>query len=190
MKKLINKLNDRSLNYGEIILKNWSSKISPKNILDIGAGKGRDLNFFSGKNIKRNAIESYPPFIKILNKNNINVANLDLEKDTFPFENESLDLIIGNQILEHCKEIFWIHHEIFRTLKVGGHMIVGFPNLATYYNRISLLFGIQPFCISLDSFSIISICYLLFTFVPPNLINFGCLFLPFSLNQSSGIILS
>lgn len=151
MKKLINKLNDRSLNYGEIILKDWSSKISPKNILDIGAGKGRDLNFFSGKNIKRNAIESYPPFIEILKKNNINVANLDLEKDTFPFENESLNLIIANQILEHCKEIFWIHHEIFRTLKVGGHMIVGFPNLATYYNRISLLFGNQPYCISLDS---------------------------------------
>ena len=43
MKKFINKLNDRSLNYGEIILKDWSSKINPQIILDIGAGKGRDL---------------------------------------------------------------------------------------------------------------------------------------------------
>ena len=151
MKNFINSINDRSLNYGENILHEWSLKINPKNILDIGAGKGRDLNIFSGNDVKRNAIENYPPFIDILKKNKVNVANLDLEKDVFPFKNESLDLIIGNQILEHCKEIFWIHHEIFRTLKVGGHLIVGFPNLASYYNRISMLFGFQPYCISLDS---------------------------------------
>ena len=85
MKKLINKLNDRSLNYGEIILKIGHLKLALKIFL-ILVLKGKRFKFFSGKNIKRNAIKSYPPFIEKLKKNNINVANLDLEKDTFPFE--------------------------------------------------------------------------------------------------------
>ncbi len=151
MKKILNNLNNRKLNYGENIIKDWSKSVSPQNILDIGAGKGRDLKIFSKENVRCNAIENYPPFIDILKKNNINVLNLDLEKNSFPFRDESLDLIIANQILEHCKEIFWIHHEIFRTLSIGGNIIIGVPNLASYYNRIALLFGLQPYCITLDS---------------------------------------
>ena len=38
-------------------------------------------------------------------------------KGTAPFEDETVDILIVNQILEHCKEIFWIFHELTRVLK-------------------------------------------------------------------------
>ena len=152
IKNYLNRLNDRSLNYGEKIISNWLETLDAESILDIGAGQGRDLLIAKNKlkNANLNAIENFPDSIESLERKDIKVTSLDLEKDKFPFEDKSLDLIIGNQILEHCKEIFWIHHEIFRTLKIGGSLIIGVPNLAAYYNRLGLLFGKQPYCISLD----------------------------------------
>jgi len=146
-------LNDRSLNYGEKIIRSWLKKIDSNNVLDVGAGQGRDLEIVKSLNKDANleAIENFEPSIDLLEKKGINVSKINIENDLFPYSAESFDLIIANQILEHCKEIFWIHHEIFRTLKVGGYFIVGVPNLAAYYNRLALLFfGMQPFCISLD----------------------------------------
>jgi len=69
---------------------------------------------------------------------------LDIERGVFPFANESIDVVVANQILEHTKEIFWIFHEITRVLTVGGKLIIGVPNLASLHNRLLLLIGIQP----------------------------------------------
>lgn len=62
----------------------------------------------------------------------------------FPFEDESFDFIIANQILEHMKEVFWVMHEITRVLKVGGRLVVGVPNVASLHNRLGLLLGKHP----------------------------------------------
>ena len=156
MKFLLHKfssLNDRSLNYGEKIIHSWLKEIDSDNVLDVGAGQGRDLDLVKSlnKNANLKAIENFKPSVDLLEKKGINVSKINIENDLFPYSSESFDLIIANQILEHCKEIFWIHHEIFRTLKVGGYLVVGVPNLAAYYNRINLtLSGKQPYCIALD----------------------------------------
>jgi SAM-dependent methyltransferase len=69
---------------------------------------------------------------------------LNLEQDPLPFSDESIDVVMSNQVLEHAKEIFWILHQATRVLRIGGHMIVGVPNLASFHNRLLLLFGKQP----------------------------------------------
>jgi len=74
----------------------------------------------------------------------IETFNCDLERNRFPVDDESLDLIIANQIHEHTKELFWIFSECSRVLKVGGHFIIGVPNLASLHNRILLALGRQP----------------------------------------------
>ena len=76
---------------------------------------------------------------------------MNLEKDSFPFKNDFFDLIIANQILEHCKEIFWIFHEVSRTLKIGGYFYIGVPNLASFHSRLLLVVGRQPTCIQTAS---------------------------------------
>ena len=77
--------------------------------------------------------------------------SLNIELDKLPLENESVDIIIANQILEHTKELFWILHELSRVLKVGGKIIIGVPNLAALHNRVALLAGQQPTCIKANS---------------------------------------
>ena len=69
---------------------------------------------------------------------------MNLELDPLPFEDESIDVVMTNQVLEHVKEIFWILHQASRVLRVGGSMVIGVPNLASFHNRLLLLFGKQP----------------------------------------------
>ena len=95
-------------------------------------------------------MDCYQPNIEKLQSKSINVKSINLESEKFPFANETFDIIIANQIIEHTKELFWIFHEISRTLKVNGHCIIGVPNLSSLHNRILLLFGRQPTCITLD----------------------------------------
>lgn len=138
---------DKSLNYGRHLIGEFLSQMSsPNNIVDIGAGQGKDLEI--ARKIWPNAnligIESWPSNITKLQNDGVHAISLNLEKDLLPFDKESIDVVIANQILEHCKEIFWIFHEVARTLSVGGGFIVGVPNLASMHNRLLLSFGRQP----------------------------------------------
>jgi SAM-dependent methyltransferase len=69
---------------------------------------------------------------------------LNIETQSLPIATGSIDLIMANQVLEHTKEIFWIFHEVTRSLKIGGHFLFGVPNVASLHNRLLLLFGVQP----------------------------------------------
>lgn len=69
---------------------------------------------------------------------------LDLNKEKLPFKNNSLDIIICNQVLEHLFEIDKVLDDIYRVLKKDGMLIACVPNLAALHERISLLFGYNP----------------------------------------------
>ncbi len=137
---------DRQLNYGRENIAAFLRKAAPfRNVVDLGAGSGADLELAAQvcPEAKRYAVEAYPPNIEKL-KLRHEVLPLNLEQDPLPFEDESMDVVLSNQVLEHVKEIFWILHQASRSLRVGGHMILGVPNLAAYHNRLLLLLGRQP----------------------------------------------
>jgi SAM-dependent methyltransferase len=137
---------DKTLNYGRSSIAAFLRQISPfRNIVDLGAGWGSDLAIATElcPSSKRYAVETYPPYIEAL-KVQHEVLVLNLEKDPLPLEDESVDVVMSNQVLEHVKEIFWILHEASRTLRTGGHLIIGVPNLASFHNRLLLLLGRQP----------------------------------------------
>lgn len=138
---------DRSLNYGREIVGRFLDMSTPyKTVLDIGAGNGADLLTARSRwnHAALLALEGHLPNVQRLKDLAIDAHPHRLEQDTFPFAEESVDVVIANQILEHTKEVFWIMHEISRVLRVGGRLIVGVPNLAAFHNRILLLLGRQP----------------------------------------------
>ena len=145
---------DRTLNYGRHIIEHYAKKLKHyNNVLDIGAGKGDDLMIYKKINPSASliALEGYEPNRVILESSGIKTYSHNLEQDKFPFDNNTLDIINANQILEHIKEIFWIFHEITRCLKIGGYLVLGVPNLASFHNRLLLLLGKQPTPIQNDS---------------------------------------
>ncbi len=153
------------LNYGREIVARWGghllaeySRLNEKqslSLLDLGCGHGTDLeNIITAtlranvdlnrKDIKIYGVESYPPYVKELKGRGIQVLSRNIERESFPLKDASVDLVVANQVLEHTKEIFWITSEVVRILKPGGSFIVGVPNLASLHNRLLLLMGRQP----------------------------------------------
>ncbi len=138
---------DHGETYGPVVMKDFLGECGAfSSILDIGAGNGRDLEI--ARTVRpqatRSALEVVPACIENLRRQNIATCQANIEQDPLPFLDESLDVVIANQVLEHTKELFWILHEISRVLKVGGHAIFGVPNVASMHNRIRLLLGRHP----------------------------------------------
>jgi len=144
---------DKQLNYGRSIILNYAKKIECQSVLDLGAGQGIDLDIFKNQHplIKSYVVENWGSNIEILEKNSHVVCGTDIEKERLPFDDNSIDCIILNQILEHTKDIFWIIHECTRVLMHSVSLIIGVPNLAALHNRVLLLLGKQPTCIQTNS---------------------------------------
>lgn len=138
---------DKELNYGRHIIEKFLRNCdNPGLIVDLGAGHGIDLE--TAKKIFPNAgihaVEVYKPYCAELDSLGFTVHSVDIEKDVYPFNNNSVDVVIANQIIEHLKEIFWVFHQTSRILKQGGSFIIGVPNIAALHNRLLLSFGRQP----------------------------------------------
>lgn len=145
---------DRQLNYGRDKMKKLYEDAGEfRSILDLGAGYGDDL--LCAKRVRPEAqfygLECVPVLRERLAENGIESFALNIENEKMPFANGSLDLVTTNQFLEHTKEIFWIFHEVSRVLKVGGHLAIGIPNLASFHSRCLLMLGRQPTCIQTAS---------------------------------------
>jgi len=73
----------------------------------------------------------------------VQVLKLDVEHGS-PFPNDVFDLVTSFGVLEHLNYFDSFFQEAFRVLKAGGYILISIPNLASYVNRILLLFGYQP----------------------------------------------
>lgn len=159
MKRL--KSGTEHLNYGRHIIQQWGAELyrqhhgsGPVRILDLGCGPGTDLQNVrhqieqehqgSVTNLELFGIESYAPNVALCKAARIKTTAANIENDAYPGKNGYYDVVLANQVLEHTKEIFWIFSEVGRILKPGGHFIVGVPNIASFHNRLLLMFGQQP----------------------------------------------
>jgi SAM-dependent methyltransferase len=138
---------DHSLTYGRSVIARMLLEASPfETVVDLGAGIGEDLASArkTCPNAATFAVECREESKRILAANGHQVVSLNLERDSLPFNDESVDVFIMNQVLEHIKEIFWVFHEVARCLRVGKYLIIGVPNLACLHNRFLLAIGKQP----------------------------------------------
>jgi len=154
-------LKTRHLEYGREIIARWISDAKTTlsyqeaiHILDLGCGGGDDLenakNALRDMPVSMHGLDFTDRYCDSLKGRNITLKIVDIESEKIPFDNGFFDIVIGNQILEHTKNIFFIFHEAHRVLKNDGIFIIGVPNLAALHNRILLLLGEQPSCIHVN----------------------------------------
>lgn len=138
---LLAKFVDHTETYGRHVVRRFAERVEPDSVLDLGMGAGNDLTIVRDVNP---AARLYGVDFRAFAPPGVESLMLDIERDRLPFADASLDLVMANQVLEHTKEVFWVFHEATRVLKVGGHLLIGVPNIASLHNRLLLLFGIQP----------------------------------------------
>ena len=144
---------DHRETYGRHVLERFVRGSEVDTCVDLGCGSGDDLMVVRrlNPNARCIGIDHGDWNRDLLRSKGLEHAVADVEHQPLPFENESVDLIIANQFLEHTKEVFWINHEIFRTLRVGGHFYLGVPNVLSLHNRVLGIFGVHPTCSKLIS---------------------------------------
>lgn len=126
----------------------------PHNLLDVGFGSGdRTIRIAKYFRIDMNnvyGIDNNDQQV-VSCGNTFNAKKIDLEMENIPYQDNTFDIVICNQVLEHLKNYRKVINEMIRITKRSGYIIIGIPNLAHLINRIYLLFGIQPMCIDIDS---------------------------------------
>ena len=82
--------------------------------------------------------------VKAAQKNGVKARLGDVEKQ-WDYPDNYFNIVIASHIIEHVVNPDQLILEAKRVLKKGGLFIVATPNLAAWFNRILLLFGVQPF---------------------------------------------
>lgn len=71
-----------------------------------------------------------------------NVTILNAEKDKFPYENNSFDMVLLNEVIEHLPQSPIIAlKEIHRVTKKGGYIMITTPNISRSINRVKAMLG-------------------------------------------------
>jgi len=81
----------------------------------------------------------------LCNKFNIELRTCDLQTEPLPLEDESADMIMFLEIIEHlCIYPNYVLSKMYRKLKAGGYLVVSTVNFIRISNRIRVLCGRNP----------------------------------------------
>jgi 2-polyprenyl-3-methyl-5-hydroxy-6-metoxy-1,4-benzoquinol methylase len=99
-----------------------------KKILDVAGGSGQLSNYFGLKNIT--LIDVSDSGLKIAKKRfHFKTIKCDLAKEPWPTRGEKYDFVLCNEFLEHIHHPKRILFEINKSLKKGGILYIGQPNM-------------------------------------------------------------
>lgn len=120
-------------------------------VLDLGCGNGDLLYLLArDKDAKVQGIEFNDEAIYQCVKKGLSVFNSDIESGLVEYPAQSFDYVILNQSMQEVRKVDFIIHE---ALRVGGKVIVGFPNFAHISARLRLFFqGKAPMTKALPHF--------------------------------------
>lgn len=123
-------------------------KQEPENILDVGCGTGYFAHLLKvmypnakvyGVDISNTALsigkEKYKEIIFIK-------ADAEVK---LPFRDNTFDLVISGEHIEHIRDIDQNLLEINRVMRIRGTLIITTPNLVSAFNRLLVLVGKWPF---------------------------------------------
>jgi methionine biosynthesis protein MetW len=107
-------------------------------VLDLGCGNGDLLYLLArDKGARVQGIELNDSAIYECVKRGLSVFHGDIESGLVEYPDHSFDYVILNQSLQEVRKIDWLIQE---ALRIGGKIIVGFPNFAYLQARLMLFF--------------------------------------------------
>ena len=120
------------------------ARLVPKGsrVLDLGCGDGALLDYLQ----KHRACSGYGVEIDDRNiqacvKRGVNVIQLNLDEGLNMFADQSFDVVLQIDTLQHLRNAEVMLRE---TVRVGHNGILAFPNFAHWPNRLSILTGSMP----------------------------------------------
>jgi methionine biosynthesis protein MetW len=113
-------------------------------VLDVGCGRGLLLPFLLRKKCEVVGIDFLAPRSVDQGFSTYHQLNIE-EKPHIPYPDNSFDVIILADFIEHIRNTDALLNEVRRTLKPEGRVIISSGNIALWLYRILLLFGSFPY---------------------------------------------
>jgi len=143
----LNLFRTRSSLFLEIIRTlNKEIPLKRKRMLDLGCGYGGLSKFISnifGFN-EVYGVDLDDQRLVLAKERGLFTFKCNLEEDPLPFPANYFELVITFGVLEHLKFYDNLFSEAHRVLTPNGLFLISTTNLASWVNRIALLFGYQP----------------------------------------------
>lgn len=129
-----------------VLTKVTTYDLNNKKILDIGCGDGLILRSIKNKfkNTSLFGIDLSEDNQKFLKQHNILVQGVDISSEKLPFKDNSLDIIICTEVIEHVFDCQHMVNEMYRVLKKNGTLFITTHNSFNFYMRLKYLLGIIP----------------------------------------------
>ena len=128
------------------ILRPVAASSLPSRLLDIGSGAGVGAALIAKTASIEHVvcIDLSVPALAEVRKRDFSPLVASAEGHKLPFPDKSFDIVMIDEVIEHLVDTDSIMEEIHRVLTDQGQLLISTPNLASWFNRIALLFGIQP----------------------------------------------
>ena len=97
-------------------------------VLDVGCADGGICAPFAA-NAQLFGLDVNDDFVDAARKNGMAARSVDFERDRFPYDDRSIDLVVCGETIEHVVNTDWFMAEINRVTKIGGAAVFSVPNV-------------------------------------------------------------
>jgi SAM-dependent methyltransferase len=119
---------------------------APATIIDIGCGDGFATRVAADHNPGHHfaGLDWSAGSLAAARQRGIAVLRAGLDGPSLPLAAGSVDVVVMSEVIEHLVDTDSAIEAAHRVLRPGGSLLLSTPNLASWYNRGLLAFGIQP----------------------------------------------
>jgi len=122
-----------------------ASKIASK-FIDLGCGNGR-FTLKCARKLRSDIVLG----VDLDKKDAYDAKNAGIDtircdlNSSLPFKDDSFNVVLSNQVIEHLDNVDLFVEEICRILVKGGYAIISTENLSSWHNVFALVLGYRPF---------------------------------------------
>jgi SAM-dependent methyltransferase len=119
---------------------------SPACIVDIGCGDGEAAGVALAANPGHRlvGVDWSADALRQAGGRGLTLVRAAVDGVSLPLGPGIADVVIMSELIEHLVDTDSALDEAWRVLKPGGSLLLSTPNLAAWYNRAMLVFGVQP----------------------------------------------